>query len=74
IVAREMKMLGSKADSERTSGASAAASGSYDRSGSADEHAASGSSGYDRAMPPDDHVTAPDASTPPEITDDDLPF
>ena len=73
IVAREMKMLGSKADSERAAGTSAASS-SYDRSASADEHTGSASSGYDRATPPDDHMTASDASTPPEITDDDLPF
>ncbi|MGH9433666.1 MAG: single-stranded DNA-binding protein [Terriglobia bacterium] len=56
IVARDMKMLGSKADSER-----AAAS-------------ASASASYDRPAPVDDPIAPSDASTPPEITDDDLPF
>jgi single-strand DNA-binding protein len=59
IVAREMKMLGSKADSERTASAPASA-------GAAPS--------YDRAMPADDHSSPSEASGSPEITDDDIPF
>ena len=59
IIARDMKMLGSKADSERA--ASASASG--DRAASSEPAA------------PADSPTPPDSSSAaPEITDDDIPF
>lgn len=58
IIAREMKMLGSRADSERAAGASAGAS------------AASAPAAAHEAGPPPPEPSRPE----PEISDEDIPF